>query len=365
MRTLVIGPTDILSSPNQSTGGIVSHTRLIIDALKGKTRLTVITFDKVHEVFCRRIDGVCYVIIPRITICNAPRLMFQAAFIIRYVLQKQSYNHTIIQAISYYLLLFPKPHLHNVFVFMHGIMFREYNPLLNHEGTNIKAWIKWFTVSILEKISQKRFEKFILINNEMGRFFRSKKCYLLRNQPAPQHRNNVGVMKEPIILCVGNLIPRKRQHLLIDEYLKCHAPDWRLIIIGQGAGSYRAKIEAMAAPHTNVIVRSSVSDTELSNLFAKAQVFCLPSSSESSPISILEAIKSGCKILATNVGGIPEIKDQSHAPEHFHLFNRPEELREILKLLITEPVQPVNHQLEIPEYAPALWEILNDVKKAD
>ena len=42
-----------------------------------------------------------------------------------------------------------------------------------------------------------------------------------------------------------------------------------------------------------------------------ADVFCLPSHREGCPNVILEAMNCGCRVVATAVGGIPELVDQS------------------------------------------------------
>ena len=111
-------------------------------------------------------------------------------------------------------------------------MFREYSPIRNKEVLDPIMWFKWFLVSLLELISSSKFDKFIIINNEMKSFFSKKRTFLLRNQSLkePLMGNQV---KKKIIICVGNIIPRKRQKILFDAFHKISPEGWKLIFIGR------------------------------------------------------------------------------------------------------------------------------------
>ena len=55
--------------------------------------------------------------------------------------------------------------------------------------------------------------------------------------------------------------------------------------------------------HNNVKIFSGV---DVSNLYRKSSIFCLSSSREGAPITILEAMSYGLPIIAPKIGGIPE-----------------------------------------------------------
>ncbi len=110
----------------------------------------------------------------------------------------------------------------------------------------------------------------------------------------------------PLILCVGALIPRKNQALLIEALPQL--PHATLMLAGQGEseGAYRA----LAAKY-NVIDRvrfmGSVAHDALPALFAAADVMALVSSSEGLANAWVEALACGTPVVASNVGGAPEL----------------------------------------------------------
>jgi glycosyltransferase involved in cell wall biosynthesis len=118
----------------------------------------------------------------------------------------------------------------------------------------------------------------------------------------------LGESKGPLILTVARLVWFKGLDTLIDAFpmvLKKHQAA-KLIIVGDG--ELRADLEAQAN-------RLGISDCvlftgerdDVPDLLSAADLFVLPSVSEGLPISILEAMASKLPIVATNVGGIPEL----------------------------------------------------------
>lgn len=111
---------------------------------------------------------------------------------------------------------------------------------------------------------------------------------------------------EKVILCVAELHERKGQKYLIHamkEVLK-EFPDAKLALVGDG--KERRYYEKLARPIArNVLFMGRRKD--VAQLMAAADVFVLPSVREAFGLVLLEAATSGVPIVATNVGGIPEI----------------------------------------------------------
>ena len=110
----------------------------------------------------------------------------------------------------------------------------------------------------------------------------------------------------PLILCVGALIPRKGQALLIAALPDL--PDATLMLAGHGGSEadYRALASALGVAD-RVRFMGSVPHDDLPALFAAADVMALVSASEGLANAWVEALACGTPIVASDVGGIREL----------------------------------------------------------
>ncbi len=119
-----------------------------------------------------------------------------------------------------------------------------------------------------------------------------------------------GLQDKIVILYVGQLIERKGvRHLLkalalVDPALlrKC-----KVAIVG--AGPERGRLEWLAGKlglSEYITFTGKVSDDDLLDWYAAADIFVLPSLSEGRPTVINEAMASECAVIASDVSGIPE-----------------------------------------------------------
>jgi glycosyltransferase involved in cell wall biosynthesis len=112
------------------------------------------------------------------------------------------------------------------------------------------------------------------------------------------------------ILFVGSLRPVKGVQYLITSMKKIHEelPDARLILVGDG--EEREHLEALSIQlglQKYVEFIGKVSHEKVKTFMQQADVFVLPSLSEGFPNVILEAMACGLPIIASPVGGIPDI----------------------------------------------------------
>jgi glycosyltransferase involved in cell wall biosynthesis len=105
--------------------------------------------------------------------------------------------------------------------------------------------------------------------------------------------------KEPFVLFVGSmnmndaLIRLKGIEYLLDAARML--PDVKFFIVGGGKALKKLKRDSPK----NVVFTGTLVGEPLIELYARAQIFCLPSLSEGFGLTILEAMASGCAIVST------------------------------------------------------------------
>jgi len=118
------------------------------------------------------------------------------------------------------------------------------------------------------------------------------------------------------ILFVGSLYPIKGVQYLIMAMKIVHnkMPETRLILVGDGED--RERLEALSIQldiKKNVQFVGKVPHEKVQSYMHQADVFVLPSLSEGLPNVILEAMACGLPVVATRVGGVPDIiQDRVH-----------------------------------------------------
>jgi glycosyltransferase involved in cell wall biosynthesis len=109
-----------------------------------------------------------------------------------------------------------------------------------------------------------------------------------------------------VIACVGRVEPMKGQADLVRALP--NVPNARLVIVGRDVRGHRAELEALARD-LGVADRIDIRgvQTNVLELLAHASVLALPSYSEGFPIVPLEAMAVRRPVVATAVGGTPEL----------------------------------------------------------
>jgi teichuronic acid biosynthesis glycosyltransferase TuaC len=150
--------------------------------------------------------------------------------------------------------------------------------------------------------------------------FEARQLLMLRNgvdlqrfQPLPmaQARQQLGLPAGgPLLLSVGNLVPLKGHDLCIDALAVLRATHTaaRLVIIGAGPEAARLQAHAAGLGLADAVqFAGTVPNTELAPWYSAADALLLASSREGWPNVVLEAMACGTPVVATRVGGVPEI----------------------------------------------------------
>lgn len=116
-------------------------------------------------------------------------------------------------------------------------------------------------------------------------------------------------LKKKNILFAGAIIARKGYEDLIRAFapvVSTH-PEWNLVMAGDGELSKAKSIVKEAGITDNVKFVGWIRDKEKDRAFKEASIFCLPSYAEGFPMAVLDAWAYGLPVVATPVGGLPDI----------------------------------------------------------
>lgn len=128
-------------------------------------------------------------------------------------------------------------------------------------------------------------------------------------------RNKVGIRDNDIfILFIGHLEPFKGIFELLDGFYQINVQNknTRLMIIGEGHQETEVrKIVNEYQINESVIFTGKISPEEIQNYYQMADIFVLPSYTEGLPLVVVEAMACGLPIVASCVGGIPEVVENN------------------------------------------------------
>jgi glycosyltransferase involved in cell wall biosynthesis len=116
--------------------------------------------------------------------------------------------------------------------------------------------------------------------------------------------------RRSFVLFLGHLYRDKGVYELLDAFamLLPTRPGLRLVMAGEGVEAPRLRLEANRLGLEEAIeLPGWVGSDEKAELLAKAACLALPSHDEGFPLALLEAMLAGVPVVATSVGGVPEI----------------------------------------------------------
>jgi glycosyltransferase involved in cell wall biosynthesis len=123
-------------------------------------------------------------------------------------------------------------------------------------------------------------------------------------------REQLGLGDAKVILTVGRLSAEKGHADLLEAVaLLRDSPGlgaYRVILVGDGPEEENLRQQAVRLGITDKILMAGF-QRNVAPYYGLATIFALPSHSEGSPNVVLEAMSAGLPIVATTVGGVPEI----------------------------------------------------------
>lgn len=201
-----------------------------------------------------------------------------------------------------------------------------------HHGYTREAW-RTRLYNEVDRFSLPHADRVVTVCNDFAQQLQRKgvsaaRLRVIRNpiRPAPpsselertRARNQLGLAGARVLLSVGRLSLEKGHADLLRAFArirKRQGPAFgsRLVIVGDGPE--RQNLQALSSElKLEDAVRFAGYQADVAQYYAAADVFVLPSHSEGSPNVLLEAMAAHVAVVATAVGGVPEIlSDQVNA----------------------------------------------------
>jgi glycosyltransferase involved in cell wall biosynthesis len=112
----------------------------------------------------------------------------------------------------------------------------------------------------------------------------------------------------PVILCVASLSREKGIAHLLEAIKQLKEQGYSFTCLTVGEGNFRVALENYTVEnHLSTQIRFLGRRDDVAELMKISDLFVLPSFSEGFPFVLLEAMNAGLPVIATHVGGIPEM----------------------------------------------------------
>ncbi|AFY58042.1 glycosyltransferase [Rivularia sp. PCC 7116] len=124
-----------------------------------------------------------------------------------------------------------------------------------------------------------------------------------RSDPDFNYGSNLGLERERYMLFLGRLVPEKRPDLLLEAFTKLQPKNWKLVLAGgvSNTKSFTSELLQKVADNRNIIFAGELRGARLAEIVRGAGLFVLPSDVEGLPMAMLEAMREGIPILASNI----------------------------------------------------------------
>ena len=199
-------------------------------------------------------------------------------------------------------------------------------PKINHSGKVVVTcqgldWqrAKWgsFSTRVIqmgEKAAVRFADEIIVVSEALSTYFSEtygRKTIYIPNAPAGYGESDpnfgygtqLGLKQGCYILFLGRLVPEKRPDLLVDAFCDLKPVGWKLVLAGgvSDTKSFTSKLLEKVANNRDIIFAGELRGPRLWEIVRGSGLFSLPSDLEGLPLAMLEAMREGIPVMASNI----------------------------------------------------------------
>lgn len=155
----------------------------------------------------------------------------------------------------------------------------------------------------------------------------------------------------PLVGIIGRITPIKNHRLFLEAAVQVRKtlPDARFVIVGDG--EIRAEIEAVVDQlHLREAVIFTGWQRDIAEVDSDLDMLVISSINEGTPVTVIEALAAGCPVVATAVGGVPDLLDQGKLGRLVHEQTPTALARAILEVIANPPDGAEAQRLMVDRY---------------
>lgn len=124
-----------------------------------------------------------------------------------------------------------------------------------------------------------------------------------KSDPKFSYGTSLGLKQGRYILFLGRLVPEKCPDLLIEAFKAVQPAGWKVVLAGgvSDTNKFTSQLSKMAQGNPDVVFAGELRGARLAEIVRGAGLFVLPSDLEGLPLAMLEAMREGIPVLASDI----------------------------------------------------------------
>ncbi|PZD73198.1 Putative teichuronic acid biosynthesis glycosyltransferase TuaC [Acaryochloris thomasi RCC1774] len=123
------------------------------------------------------------------------------------------------------------------------------------------------------------------------------------SDPNFAYGQSLGLTANKYVLFLGRIVPEKCPDLLLEAFSKLQPAGWKLVFVGGGSDTeeFSTDLQKRATGRMDIVFTGQLKGKFLAEIVRGSGLFALPSDLEGLPLAMLEAMREGIPVLASDI----------------------------------------------------------------